>query len=1044
MANDPVAASGQEGLSAYYATIWSHPNLLLATGGFAEFAEEQVSGKHETVIHVVSRIGVKEPCPLPAYFKPGDKIFFDGLSETPLHAAAENAPKYHTISSLKERLTTPAGDFLIPQGLPMGVWTDIPEGWSGTGNRDGSPFYLYSGDCFLSPVSSPYVDFLLRRDKGRGAWNWRYFLAISLARWLGADEEPVVLDHCRERDLRDAFPAYGFHRWVVARTALKLDDTPELSTADAAVLEAAEAFSKAKWDRTEKLLQAGYHSLKSRLDELSGANLRYFAEGHHGGMLHSDIGFYEHDWPQMVCDILREYMSFPGVVVSLDMPASVYRHYLRRFPSFYRELCRWIQEGRIELLNGMYGQPLSDCHSLENLLTQFLVGRKEMNNLFGSSPAIFAMEEYSLGPAMPQILDAVGIEEAVHAVRLGGTSKTNSPGVRTWRGIGHGAVRAIEHPDTGTPGLSTKYFLQLPEAFSQARRQGRDILPLFNIPDFGWNILFRDEIFTGLRFGPVLFEMVTFQELFDLLPPSNEPVNGDWEDTYHTIFTQYTVRGNMRQYFEKLRQMETMLVAADLCARFSGKRDPAFTEAWQDYLLGSSHDYTLVGAGLNGWYSSATKATYQGPVQATYLRTLESIMSAKFETWTGQAQHELSADSGGPYLTNLHGFRVPVRLADRDQSDITYLEPFSSIKAPSMGAVRNETSCKMGADEAVLQGEKARFAISRESGAITSAQWHGHTLWTDNDLGLLLGHNRLQVSDGAFSHPLVGEDGASVRHRGRLSNDGGVTVGWLETSYQMHGDDLLVEHVFCPASLPERGDFDWDREWRGTFRCALPRASQSEHVWVCQANAMVRVSPGARDPGLMEAVVPDAKAHVTSPEVIGWETREGCPVWYYNAGFPAYLVYDNRIEQFLLQPGEGHLRLRFGIGFGHNQYSPVQRSRMLFQPPLRTRRAMPKLPIRWDNPRIGLLCAEANTGADVCKLWLWNYGNNQELFKPETPPAYRMDKIVSAPGNLTAAADETCWQVGPFSLFSVELQHVKAGRKLKPSPAPSAEILSVK
>lgn len=1044
--NDPVAAAGAAGVEAFYATLWSHPSILLVAGGFPQFAEAGADAPagQEPEIHVVTLTGAKDAWVKPA-LRPGDRIFFDGLSKAPFLGEGARAPRFHLISSMKERLVTPLGDFLIPQGLPLGVWTSIPDGWAGLGDRDGMPFFLFSGECFASPVCTPYVDFILRRDKGRGAWNWRGFLAAGLARWLGADEDAVVPERGRDRDLGDAFSAFGFHRWVVMQTAGKLGAPSELAPADAVVMEAAEAFRKSQHDRAEKLLQAGFDRLKSRLDDLTGVTRRYFAEAHHGGMLHEDIGFFEHDWPQMVCDTLRSYLAFPGVVVSLDMPANVYRHYRNRFPSFFGELRHWIEEGRVELLNGMYGQPLSDCHTLENFLAQFHEGHREMCELFGRPPEIFAMEEYSLGPAMPQILSAAGIREAVHMVRLGGTSKTAAPAVRLWKGIGLGTVRAVEGPDTGAPGLSTGYFLQLPDVLAQAKRLGRETLPLFNIPDFGWNVLFRDEIFTAMRFAPVLFEMVTFRELFDLMPRSEEQVKGRWEDTYHTTFNSYTIRGNMRRHFENLRQFEILLVAADMCTRFSGRRGRSLDGGWQDYLLGSSHDYTLVGGGFNGWYGAATKATYMGPVQSTYQRTLESVISTGFDTWREDLAGALTLDAEGPYLTNLHGFAVPLPGPSEEGAEgQACLDPFASLPVKQPRLRPRETSCRIFADEAVLQSGSARCVISRETGALSSVEWNGGLLWQDNRLGLLLGDRPLRVAEGLFRE-VPDSEGCfpSLRHFGRLTDDRGHAAGWLETYYQMRGDDLLVEMVFCPALLPPRGDFDHLKEWQGTYRYALPKNLQSPRVWVCQANAMLRVSPSHRDPGALANALPHAIAHVTSPEVLGWESRTGCPVWCYNAGFPGYLVHDDRIEQFLLMPGEQHLRLRFGIGFGNGPYSPVQRSRMLLHPPVRTRRPLPPLPIRWRNPRLGLLRADDAAGGTGYKLWFWNFSERKELFEIEIQASHRLVKTDLAPVDPSSGNRSGAWSVEPYSLFTVELQAELTGVNFPGGSASSSAELAV-
>lgn len=607
--NDPVSAVGTEGLEAYYASVLAHPLVLEQTRCF--FHSGSGKGTSSTpALHIVPLIGQRLENWEPPILNPGDRVFLDGLVPAGAPPLLDSLPGHTPLTSLKERVTTASGEFFIPENLTIAMWDEIPGNWESAGDREGMPFYLFNRTTLLSPVQTGYVDFLLRRDNGRIAWNWRFFLAETLSRWLGGKQ--AASQSKEARALWDLFCAYGFHRWFVEKTALHLDETANFLHSDTQVFLALDALSKGHCKEAEAGISGAFGAIRGELDRLTGTSHRVFAEAHHGGMLHEDIGFFEHDWPQQVCDQIREYLSHEGSIVSLDMPANLFRYYKQRFPHYFQQLLQWQAQGRLEILNGMWGQPYSDSHSLENLLGQFIAGIEELDELFDSGPYIFASEEYCLGPAMPQILQAAGIDRAVHAVRLGGVSKTNSPAVRQWTGLNGECIKAIEHPDIMPSGVSTRYFLNLPKAFATAREKNRDIIALFNIPDFGWNILFRDEIFTALKYAP-LFKMVTFGELFRILPAKREAVRQDWEDTYHTIFNQYVIRGDMRAYFEYLRKVEYLLVASETQSTASNLPLPWLKSAWHDYLLGSSHDYTLVGGGINGWYGASTKATYKGP-----------------------------------------------------------------------------------------------------------------------------------------------------------------------------------------------------------------------------------------------------------------------------------------------------------------------------------------------------------------------------------------------------------------------------------------------
>jgi hypothetical protein len=421
-------------------------------------------------------------------------------------------------------------------------------------------------------------------------------------------------------------------------------------------------------------------------------------------------------------------------------------------------------------------------------------------------------------------------------------------------------------------------------------------------------------------------------------------------------------------------------------------------------------------------------------------------MSEKLNVWQHKLTESLAVDPDGAYLTNLHGFQVslgPCSTGGGVADDA--LGPFSSVRVPSARKRLASAPSLLDGDAAVLESGNTRCRIARETGAVDSVRWKGRTLWDNNPEGIRLSSDQIQMADGSLSDPFESADGHSITHRGRLADTKGRTVGWLETVYLLKAgaDDLLVEMVLCPAVLPPRGDFDWKKEWEGTFRYGLPRVGPSREVMVCQGNAMLRVDPGKRDPGDSGRAIPDSLAHVTSPEVLGFEAAEGCPVWYFNAGFPSYLVYGDRIEQFLRMPGEEHLRLRFGMGFGHNLYSPVQRSRMMFYPPLRTRKPMPPLPVKWKNARIGLLRVEPGNGDSGCKLWFWNYGDGRETFAPKIAPGHRIAGISSAGGNLSPNPAGAGWVAGPSSLIQIQLDPAKPARNPHPAPLPEPKACAL-
>lgn len=961
IANDPASAGGGEALALNAAILCADPAVLAVTQAFPEFFTSEPPALAAGDLLVLPMVGAwgdeQERClrALPH----GVSVLVDGpIADTPTwRQRLAQWPLAHTVTALRERIALGNLTLHVPENLPLALWQADRSAWRGVGEVADRPFLVQDDSHLFCGTNTLHWDTILRRDPGYGARAFRCALADEVATWLRRTRLAAPVDGIMAASKRGEFQAYAFHRWVARRTAELLSEPTDLTTADSAILAAAQALLQGDEARADACLLAGFVQYRHALDGLCGTEERLFAEAHHGGLLCEEIGYYEHDWPQSVVDSIRQSLRTPGVVLSLQWPAAVFRHYQRRFPSLIAELNAGLRDGRVELTEGTFNQPYSDYITLESMLAQFASGMREYQQWFACQPTVFVEEEYSLGPGMPQALLHAGLTQAMHNIRLGGAVQSGESVVRPWKGDGDTAIEAIPETDLTDPGASTTYFMNLPQAFARGRELGRKPIVLFNIPDFGWNILFRDELFAGLRFDAPLVQMVKFADLFVRLSRRNEPIAGDWQDSYHpALQSHYPVRNQQRRYLEALRGLECLCWAAEARAALCGQADGDIATAIDELLIAQGHDHTDYGAAYNGWYGATTHARYEGPLQLVLGQTLEERALARMRTHETQLRSLLAVASDGPYLTNPHGFPVEVMAPTAGGHAPVTLTPFGSICLEEIPQLATGP-IDVAPTDGVLENGRLRLEIAPVTGCITRAICDGAVVWDGHARGVCLGNEVLTLSEGTLTWCEHSPERRRLRHQALLSTANGEAVARVIQTFTLDGDDadLLLEITLQPFFLPDRVIYNFDADWENTFRLALPRQSANPEIIVCQLNGLYRGDPLQRPTERLGAQIAHANERVISPEVIGYVSQSGVPVWCYNTGYPFYRVTDTLLEHILVPPGENRWSFRVGLGFGESRLTPVQRSRRLLHSPLRTRTAAPELPVVWDCPEVGLL-----------------------------------------------------------------------------------------
>jgi len=169
----------------------------------------------------------------------------------------------------------------------------------------------------------------------------------------------------------------------------------------------------------------------------------YLVDGYHGGVVFWDWLalpggglWYLYNWPLCLEPAVRRALADDRFRVVLDLDGYTYEEMARQAPEAVermREACRM---GRLEVVNGTYGQPLAQSTSGESFLRQLLYGLEAIRRTLGTDVTVFYSQEPAYFPQLPQVLRGFGFEGAIFRTQWAafGTDPAWDASVVNWRG----------------------------------------------------------------------------------------------------------------------------------------------------------------------------------------------------------------------------------------------------------------------------------------------------------------------------------------------------------------------------------------------------------------------------------------------------------------------------------------------------------------------------------------------------------------------------------------------------------------------------------
>ncbi len=175
-------------------------------------------------------------------------------------------------------------------------------------------------------------------------------------------------------------------------------------------------------------------------------------DGYHGGVVFwdwlalPDGGlWYLYNWPLCLQPALERALRDDRFRVTLDLDGRTYEDMADRAPEAVRQMQEVLRRGRLEVVNGTYGQPLAPSVSGESFIRQLFYGLEAIRRALGAEVTVFYSQEPAYFPQLPQILRGFGFRGAVLRTQWAafGTDPACDAAVVRWQGPDGSAIPTV-------------------------------------------------------------------------------------------------------------------------------------------------------------------------------------------------------------------------------------------------------------------------------------------------------------------------------------------------------------------------------------------------------------------------------------------------------------------------------------------------------------------------------------------------------------------------------------------------------------------------
>lgn len=351
----------------------------------------------------------------------------------------------------------------------------------------------------------------------------------------------------------------------------------------------------------------------------------YLVDGYHGGVVFwdwlalPDGGlWYLYNWPLCLQPAVERALRDPRFKVVLDLDAYTFEEMAQKAPQATQQIREAVGAGRLEIVNGTYGQPLAMAVSGEAFVRHLMHGLDAIHRALGAGVVVFYSQEPAYFPQLPQVLRGFGFRGVVFRTQwaaFGTDPACDSPVVR-WQGPDGSVIPAVprytfqhydrlrpEHPGLPNMALAAGERADWEPAslapFEQAAREHGIAAPLVtdlkdtNLPDAPLPNALEIAATENVRF-------VTPSEYLRLVPEEGPLVRYALDDIPSTL--PWGLQGEMLMRANVAAEGALLLAERlDTVAHLLGRdsEEEKLAEAWKCLCLAQHHDLHVCGP----WHS---------------------------------------------------------------------------------------------------------------------------------------------------------------------------------------------------------------------------------------------------------------------------------------------------------------------------------------------------------------------------------------------------------------------------------------------------------
>jgi len=320
---------------------------------------------------------------------------------------------------------------------------------------------------------------------------------------------------------------------------------------------------------------------------------------------------------QSALNLMREYPDFKFTMSS----ARTYEWMEEKYPDLFKEIKQRVQEGRWEVVGGMWVEPDLNMPAGESLVRQILVGKRYFQKTFGVDVKIgWNPDSFGYNWQLPQIYKKSGMDYFVTQKLLWAHEFTTFPYKLFWWQAPDGSRLLTYFPhdyaaDIDGEKMATDLSIWAPSMYGAKLTDTPEMMHLYGVGDHGGgptrtmldnatSLTSPDVVYPRFEFGTA---KGFFEDLEKKLPDMQVPT---WNDELYFQYHRgvFTTQAETKR---RIRRSEELLLNAEIYSSLASLYGRAYPQeefglAWKNLLFDHFHDI-MPGSGIAVNYLEAKR-----------------------------------------------------------------------------------------------------------------------------------------------------------------------------------------------------------------------------------------------------------------------------------------------------------------------------------------------------------------------------------------------------------------------------------------------------